>query len=151
MNTSLQAIGDTAPIVVVEDDPNDELLTKRALSRLNAPNPVFVLRDGQEAVDWLIARCDAAATENTDRPVFVLLDLKLPKLDGAEVLTRLRGNASTRHLPVVIFSSSDAADDVRRCLDAAANAYVQKPVDYPSYRDAVRVITEFWARLNRSH
>lgn len=140
-----------APIVIVEDDPNDELLTKRALSRLNAPNPVFVLRDGQEAVDWLIARCDAARAEQADRPAFVLLDLKLPKLDGAEVLARLRGNPSTRHLPVVVFSSSDAADDVQRCLDAAANAYVQKPVDYPSYRDAVRVIAEFWVRLNRSN
>lgn len=135
-----------SPIVVVEDDPNDELLTIRAIGRLGAPNPVRVLRDGQEAVDWLTELCARAAP--SERPAFVLLDLKLPKLDGAEVLARLRANPATRYLPVVIFSSSDDAADVRRCAEAAANAYVQKPVDYETYRDALQVITDFWTRCN---
>lgn len=136
----------TSPIVVVEDDPNDELLTMRALGRLGAPNPVQVLRDGQEAVDWLIAHC--AGAKPSDRPAFVLLDLKLPKLDGAEVLARLRAHPATRYLPVVVFSSSDDAADVRRCAEASANAYVQKPVDYETYRGAVQVIADFWTRCN---
>ena len=136
----------TAPIVIVEDDPNDELLTTRALSRSGAPNPVQVLRDGQEAVDWLIRHCDTAPPGHV--PAFVLLDLKLPKLDGAEVLASLRAHASTRHLAVVVFSSSDDQNDVRRCLDGRANAYVQKPIDYERYRGAVRSIAEFWGGLN---
>ena len=136
----------TSPIVIVEDDPNDELLTMRALGRLGAPNPVQVLRDGQEAVDWLIAHCAGALPG--DRPAFVLLDLKLPKLDGAEVLARLRAHPATRYLPIVIFSSSDDAADVRRCAEAAANAYVQKPVDYETYRGAVQIIADFWTRCH---
>lgn len=147
MNT-VSTPASTAPIIVVEDDPNDELLTTRAIGRAGAPNPVMVLRDGQEAVDWLIAHCDAATL--SERPAFVLLDLKLPKLDGTEVLARLRGHPSTRSLPVIVFSSSDDRADVRRCQDAAANAYVQKPVDYTAYRGALQSIVEFWARHNRA-
>lgn len=128
-------------ILLVEDNPDDEALTLRALSRNNVNARVIVVHDGQEALEWL-----AAADEP---PALILLDLQLPKIDGLEVLRRLRANPRTALVPVVILTSSKEDRDRAGGYRGGANSYVQKPVDFAEFVDAVRQLGVYWLVLNQ--
>jgi two-component system response regulator len=135
-------------ILLVEDNPDDEELTLRALARNNIGNTVVVVRDGQEAVDWLEGKGLYASRDPNDVPALILLDLKLPKIDGLDVLRRLRANPRTAIVPVVILTSSKEDRDRTEGYYGGANSYVQKPVDFSSFVDAVRQLGMYWLMLN---
>lgn len=140
-------IGDPRTILLVEDNPDHEMLTRRALRKGRIDNPVVATHDGQEALDYFFGPHGAAAGEEP-WPAMVLLDLKLPRLDGLEVLRRLRGDARTRTLPVVVMTSSREDEDRATCYGAGANSYVRKPVDFDRFADAVRQVGQYWLSLN---
>jgi two-component system, response regulator len=135
-------------ILLVEDNPDDEELTLRALQRNNISNEVMVVRDGQEAVDWLEGTGPHSGRDPADIPALILLDLKLPKIDGLDVLRRLRGNPRTALVPVVILTSSKEERDRASGYQSGANSYVQKPVDFTAFVDAVRQLGMYWLMLN---
>jgi two-component system response regulator len=135
-------------ILLVEDNPDDEELTLRALARNNIGNKVVVVRDGQEAIDWLDGTGSHASRNPEDVPALILLDLKLPKIDGLEVLRRLRANPRTAIVPVVILTSSKEDRDRADGYHGGANSYVQKPVDFTAFVDAVRQLGMYWLMLN---
>ena len=135
-------------ILLVEDNQDDEELTLRALSRNNITNHVQVVRDGQEALDWLEATGPHAGRDPDEVPALILLDLKLPKIDGLEVLRRLRANPRTALVPVVILTSSKEDRDRASGYQSGANSYVQKPVDFTQFVDAVRQLGMYWLVLN---
>jgi two-component system response regulator len=135
-------------ILLVEDNPDDEELTLRALSRNNIGNQVVVVRDGQEAIDWLEATGPHAGRDVNDIPALILLDLKLPKVDGLDVLRRLRASPRTAIVPVVILTSSKEDRDRASGYKSGANSYVQKPVDFTEFVDAVRQLGMYWLVLN---
>ena len=128
-------------ILLVEDDADDEALTRRALEKNNVRNELVVARDGQEALDYL---------RGAPRlPELVLLDLKLPKIDGFEVLRRLRADERTRLLPVVVLTSSNEQRDVASSYSLGANSYVRKPVDFKEFTEAARQLGLYWLLLNQ--
>ena len=135
-------------ILLVEDNPDDEELTLRALSRSNIGNQVVVVRDGQEAVDWLEGTGPHAGRRPDDVPALILLDLKLPKIDGLDVLRRLRARPRTALVPVVILTSSREDGDRANGYLNGANSYVQKPVDFTAFVDAVKQLGLYWLVLN---
>ena len=137
-------------ILLVEDNPDDELLTRRALKKNNIGNEVVVARDGAEALDYLFG---AGAYEGRDlgvMPQVILLDLKLPKVDGLEVLKRLRGDERTSLLPVVILTSSKEQQDLVDGYGYGANSYIRKPVDFAQFVEAVRQLGLYWLVLNET-
>lgn len=135
----------TRVLLLVEDNPSDEKLTLRALRSANLENPVVVVRDGAEALAWLFG---TAGAERPPLPAVVLLDLKLPRVDGLEVLRRIRADARTALLPVVILTSSVQDEDRIRSYTLGANAYVRKPVDFVEFVEAARVLGLFWMLVN---
>jgi len=135
-------------ILLVEDNPDDVELTLRALKHSNIANPVVVARDGVEALDYLFGTGSHAERHESELPAIVLLDLKIPKIDGLEVLRRLRGNPNTRFFPVVILTSSKEERDLIEGYRLGANAYVRKPVDFIQFSEAVRQLGLFWLVLN---
>jgi CheY-like chemotaxis protein len=134
-------IDSTKLILLVEDDPDHELLTIRALNKSQIANEVRVARDGEEAIDLLFGN-------NRVRPQVVLLDLKLPKVDGLEVLRRIREDATTRMLPVVVLTSSDEERDVVRSYQLGVNSYIRKPVNFNDFAEATRQLGMYWLVLN---
>ncbi len=135
------------PILMVEDDPDDETFILRALKKFNVKNDINVVRDGAEALDYLF-KTGPYADRRGGNPAVVLLDLKLPKIDGLEVLRRLREDQRTRHQPVVILTSSDEQEDMARGYELGANSYVRKPVEFDSFAQAVTQLGLYWLRLN---
>ena len=135
-------------ILLVEDNRDDEALTLRALRRANVANAVVVARDGVEALDYLFATGTYAGRDVRDLPQVVLLDLKLPKIDGAEVIRRIRADARTRLVPVVILTSSNEEQDRLATYALGANSYVRKPVDFTAFAEAVRQLGLYWVLLN---
>ena len=137
------------PILLVEDSPNDVELTLAALKKGGLANPVVVARDGVEALDVLFRR-DNAGPEGAanPQPAVVLLDIKLPRVDGLEVLERVKAEPSTRHIPIVMLTSSREEQDVVRSYGLGVNAFVVKPVGYQEFFEAVRDLGVFWAVLN---
>jgi two-component system, response regulator len=135
-------------IMLVEDNPNDETLTLRALKKSNIMNPVIVTRDGAEALDYLFARGTYQGRDVNNLPEIVLLDLKLPKVDGLEVLRQVRADERTRVLPIVVLTSSIEEQDLLRGYQLGANSYVRKPVDFNQFVDAVRQLGLYWLVLN---
>lgn len=135
-------------ILLVEDSADDEALTLRALSRNNIGNEVVVARDGEEALDWLFATGRHADRDNREQPALVLLDLKLPKIDGLDVLRRIRAHAETRLVPVVILTSSREDQDRLRGYLNGANSYIRKPIDFAHFVEAVRQVGLYWLVLN---
>lgn len=129
-----------ARVVLVEDNPDDEMLTRRAFKKVRIANPVDVARDGQEAVDLII--------ESGDVPALVILDLKLPKVDGLEVLKRIRANERTKLVPVVILTTSDEESDRIAGYGLGANSYVRKPVEFDGFVDAVVQLGLYWMVVN---
>ena len=137
-----------ATILLVEDDPDDEALTLRALRRGGIEHALVVARDGVEALDYLFGTGQHAGRDLAVMPQLVLLDLKLPRLDGLGVLGRLRADERTRLLPVVILTSSDEERDRLEGYRHGANSYVRKPVDYGEFAEAVRQLGLYWLVLN---
>jgi len=135
-------------ILLVEDNPDDELLTVRALKNSNIANELLVARDGEEALNLLLGSADGSVRPLEQRPSVVLLDLKLPKVDGIEVLKRMRAHDRTRLLPVVILTSSREEEDVLNGYRFGANGYVRKPVDFIEFSEAVKTLGMFWLLLN---
>jgi len=137
-------------ILLVEDNPDDEALTLRALKRNNILNQVVVARDGAEALDYLFARGAHSGRDTGRQPEVVLLDLKLPKVDGLEVLQRIRQDEKTRRLAVVILTSSNEERDIIAGYELGANSYIRKPVDFNQFMEAVRQLGTYWLLLNVS-
>lgn len=135
-------------ILLAEDNPRDEELTLRAFKKSGIVNPVVVVRDGVEALDYLFARGAYAGRDPTAIPQVILLDLKLPKVDGLEVLKSLRADERTKLLPVVVLTSSIEEQDLIRSYDLGANSYVRKPVDFGQFVEAVRHLGLYWLILN---
>jgi two-component system, response regulator len=133
-------------ILLVEDNPDDEELAIRALKKNNIPNAVVVARDGVQALDYLFgtgSSADAAVL-----PQVILLDLNLPKLNGLDVLRRIRAEQRTRFLPVVVLTSSKEDEDILNSYSLGANSYVRKPVDFAQFIEAVKTLGQFWLSLN---
>jgi two-component system, response regulator len=131
-------------ILLVEDNPDDEKLTLRAMRQSEVPNIIIVARDGVEAIEHLTG-------DGVKRlPSLILLDLKLPKLSGLEVLEQIRTNPKTKHLPVVVLTSSDEERDIMQSYDLGANSYIRKPVDFDQFIDAVRQLGLYWLVFNRA-
>ena len=138
----------TGCILLVEDNPSDVRLTRRALEQSHITNPLVVAEDGREALDYLFALGAHAGRDAAELPRLVLLDLKLPRVDGLEVLRQLRANERTRRLPVVILTSSQEQQDIMAGYELGANSYVRKPVDFAQFVEAVRILGLFWLLLN---
>jgi CheY-like chemotaxis protein len=137
-------------IVLVEDNPNDETLTLRALKKNNIANEVVVVRDGAEALDFLFRQGTYAGRDPDQVISVVLLDLKLPKVDGLEVLKKLRENPKTKLLPVVILTSSKEEQDMIQSYSLGANSYIRKPVDFAQFIEAVKQLGLYWLVLNET-
>jgi CheY-like chemotaxis protein len=137
-------------ILLVEDNADDEALTLRALKKNNIGNTVVVVRDGAEALDFLFCSGIYADRDPRDKPQVILLDLKLPKVDGLEVLRRIRADPSTRTFPVVILTSSKEEQDVVNSYLIGVNSYVRKPVDFIQFVEAIRQLGLYWLVLNET-
>ena len=135
-------------ILLVEDNPSDIQLTKRAFEKSRIANQLQVAEDGQEALDYLFGRGVAGTPGDDEAPALVLLDLKLPKMDGLEVLRRIRSEPRTRRLPVVILTTSKEDQDVAASYDLGANSYIRKPVDFTQFVKAVDHLGLYWLVLN---
>jgi two-component system response regulator len=136
-------------ILLVEDTPDDEELTLLSLRKRDLGHEIIVTRDGVEAIDFLFAQGRYAGRGNS-LPSVMLLDLKLPKLDGLGVLKRVRADSRTRHLPTVVFTSSSQDADIIASYDLGANSYVRKPVEFSAFVDAVSALGVYWSNLNCS-
>lgn len=135
-------------ILLVEDNPDDEALTLRAFKRNNILNEVVVARDGVEALDYLFGTGAHAGRDIGIQPQLILLDLKMPRVDGLEVLRRLRADPRTRLQPVVVLTTSNEDRDVVSSYELGANSYIRKPVDFEQFMDAVRQLGLYWLVLN---
>ena len=136
-------------ILLVEDNPDDADLTLAAFEESKTLNEIVVARDGEEALEYLFATGSFAERDPKLMPQVVLLDLKLPKLDGLEVLRRVRADERTRRLPVVVLTSSNEERDIIRSYDLGANSFVQKPVDFGQFMEAARQLGLYWLVLNQ--
>lgn len=139
---------DEQTILLVEDNPDDVALTLRSLKKNNIRNKIVVARDGVEALDYLFGTGAHADRDAANVPVIVLLDLKLPKVDGLEILKRLRADERTRLVPVVILTSSNEEKDLINGYSLGANSYIRKPVDFNQFNEAVRQLGLYWLLLN---
>ena len=137
-------------ILLVEDEPDDEALTLRALKKSNIKNKVVVAHDGVEALDYLWGRGEYAGRDTNAMPQVILLDLKLPKMDGLELLRHIRSDKRTKLLPVVIMTSSKEEKDIINGYSLGANSYIRKPVDFEKFGEAVRQLGLYWLLLNEA-
>lgn len=135
-------------ILIVEDNPDDEALTLRALRRNNLGNEISVVRDGAEALEYLFAEGAYAERDPEDLPAVIMLDLMLPKIGGLEVLQRIRNNERTKYLPVVVLTSSDEERDMMESYKLGANSYVRKPVEFGEFSEAVSQLGLYWVLRN---
>jgi two-component system response regulator len=135
-------------LLLVEDNPDDELLTIRALRKHNLANEIVVCRDGQQALDYLYGEGEYAGKPPPELPQVILLDLKLPKVDGLQVLERIRSDERTRAVPVVVLTSSNEERDIVRSYHLGANSYVRKPVNFEQFVEAARQLGLYWLVLN---
>jgi two-component system, response regulator len=138
-------------VLLVEDNPDDVALMLRVFTRAGVlgRDEVVVVRDGAQALDFVFATCEHAGRDAGRLPKVIVLDLKMPRVDGIEVLRRVRADARTRFVPVVILTSSDEERDVRQCYQLGANSYIRKPEDSTQFSDAVAALGRYWFGLNR--
>ena len=148
MSDSNPGISGKRAVLIVEDDPDDEELALRALNKINIANEIVVVRDGAEALEYMFGTGAYQDRDTGDLPEVILLDLKLPKVDGLEVLKRLRADQRTKAVPVVILTSSDEQRDLIESYKLGANSYVRKPVDSNQFMDAVEDLGLYWLLLN---
>lgn len=137
-------------ILLVEDNPDDEALMLRALTKNGIANDIVVAHDGVEAVEYLFGEGQFAGRSVDDLPELILLDLKLPRMDGLDVLRRIRGDERTQYVPVVVLTTSSEQRDIIESYDLGANSYVTKPVDFMEFIEATRQLGTYWLLLNRS-
>ncbi len=137
-------------ILLVEDNPDDQELTMRALKKNNVKNEVILAQDGQEALDYLFCEGQYSKRDIQDIPQVILLDLKLPKIDGLEVLKRIREDSRTKFLPVVILTSSKEEKDLIESYKLGANSYIRKPVNFEQFMEAIKNLGLYWLVLNES-
>jgi CheY-like chemotaxis protein len=137
-------------ILLVEDNPDDEALTMRALKKSGVANEIIVARDGAEALDYLFGTGIYAGRDLSVMPMLTLLDLKLPRIGGLEVLGRLRGDQRTRNLPIVILTSSKEDPDLISAYELGCNSYIRKPVDFTQFTESIRQLGLYWLVLNES-
>lgn len=137
-------------ILLVEDNPDDEELTIRTLKKNHIMNEMVIAHDGSEALDYLFGQGRYSGRDKHDLPVVILLDIKLPKISGLEVLKRIRGDKRTRLLPVVILTSSDEERDLVESYELGANSYVRKPVNFLEFQNAVQNLALYWLILNET-
>ena len=137
-------------ILLVEDNANDEILTIRALKKNNIMNEVIVARDGVQALDYLFAEGEHEGRDINDQPQVILLDLKLPKIDGHEVLKRIKSDDRTKMLPVVVLTTSNEDQDLISSYKLGANSYIRKPVDFDQFIKAVGQLGLYWLILNET-
>ncbi|MCX6899247.1 MAG: response regulator [Verrucomicrobia bacterium] len=135
-------------ILLVEDNPSDVALTQRALQRASIASKLVVVEDGQEALDYLFGGGMHAGRDVSQLPALILLDLKMPKVDGLEVLRRIRANKHTRRLPVIILTSSKEEQDVAAAYDLGVNSYIRKQVDFVQFDTAMKLLGAYWQGLN---
>ncbi len=135
-------------VLLVEDNPQDEMLTLRALRKINLANHIVVVRDGQQALDFLFHEGEFAGRDGPDLPTFVLLDLNLPRVDGLEVLERLRADPRTRLLPVVLLTSSEEERDRLTAYVKGVNSFVKKPLDFSEFAETVSRLGVYWLAVN---
>ena len=131
-----------AQVLLVEDNPDDVLITRRALERSRVANELHVVRDGQEAMDFIFRK--GAFGPNTPRPDLILLDVNLPKVNGMEVLSHIRANTETSFIPVIMLTASNREEDVVRSYRLGANTYIQKPVEFEQFLHALDVLGQYW-------
>ena len=137
-------------ILLVEDNPDDEELTRMALEQSNVANELVVAHDGVEALDYLFGTGPHAGGPAPELPAVILLDLKLPRVDGLEVLQRIRAEERTRRVPVVVLTSSKEEQDVLDSYNSGANSYIRKPVEFDNFFDATKQLGMYWLVLNQS-
>jgi two-component system, response regulator len=135
-------------ILLIEDNPSDTALTKRALEKARIVNRLVVAEDGQEALDYLFGTGVHAGRDTTDIPVLTLMDLKLPKVPALDVLRRIRSDARTRRVPVVILTTSNEEQDIAMGYDLGVNSYIRKPVDFNQFAHTMEQLTLYWLLLN---
>jgi two-component system, response regulator len=145
---NLGGVMNTKTILLVEDNVSDIRLTRRALSKSHITNNLVVVEDGEEALDYLFCTGSFAANDPDDLPAVVLLDLKLPKIDGLTVLKKIRENKKTKRLPVVILTSSKEETDIAASYDSGANSYIRKPVDFNQFAEAINHLGLYWLVIN---
>lgn len=138
----------TKSILLVEDNPDDEALTLRALSKHKFANTVDVVRDGEEALDYIYCRGEYESRDKSKAPQLILLDINLPKLNGLEVLKQIREDQQSRHIPIVMLTTSKEENDIIESYDSGANSYIQKPVDFNEFLDVVGKLGVYWLAIN---
>lgn len=136
------------PILLVEDNPDDEALTLRAFSKSGVANPVVIARDGVEAIDYLFGMTPLRERKPSALPALILLDLKLPRIDGLEVLRRIRADERTALLPVVVLTTSSEQRDIEQAYQLGANSYLRKPVSYDDFVKLVDAVLTYWLSMN---
>lgn len=136
-------------ILLIEDNPNDEALTLRAFKKNNILNEIIVVRDGQEALDFLFCKGDYSSRDKSLNPQVILLDINLPKIDGLEVLRKIRANKLTSLIPVVIMTTSDEQNDLITSYELGANSYIRKPVELDKFMAAIKQLGMYWLVLNQ--
>ena len=149
MGTEVPASDRSVDILLVEDNPEDHALTSLALLRQQLSNRIHVVRDGQEALDYVFCLGPYADRQMTDQPRVILLDLNLRLIDGLEVLRRLKGDPETQTIPVVMLTSSDDDRDLIESYRLGANSYIVKPVAFDQFKQAVQLIAAYWLQVNR--
>ena len=137
-------------ILLIEDNPSDIGLTQRAFQKNAIGNRLVVVEDGQEALDYLFATGVHAGRNPAEMPVLILLDLKLPRIDGLEVLRRLRADCRTRRIPVVILTSSSEEQDIAASYDLGSNSYIRKPVDFHQFTEVIKQLGMYWLVINQA-
>jgi two-component system response regulator len=140
---------DTVEILLVEDNPNDEELTLHAFKKYNLSNRIFVVRDGEQALDFVFCRGEFSSRQIQNGPRVILLDIKLPKVDGLEVLRQIKEDPRTHSIPVVLLTSSREERDIEVGYNRGANSYIVKPVDFEQFTESVRDVGMYWLLLNK--
>lgn len=141
---------DEKVILLVEDNPSDIALTRRAFDRSGIANRLVIVEDGQDALDFLFCRGAFSARDPRDAPVLILLDLKLPRVEGLEVLRQIKADPAARRIPVVILTSSNEENDRAAGYDLGTNSYIRKPVDFEQFADTIRQLGLYWLVINES-
>ena len=137
-------------ILLVEDDPNDLELTLRALRKKNIANRIEIARDGVEALDYIFCHGEHEQRQIDEQPRLVMLDLKLPRVDGMDVLQKIKSDERTRHIPVVVLTSSGEEKDINRAYDLGVNSFVTKPVDFQQFTETIGQLGAYWVQLNKA-